>query len=544
MPSVKKMLQPYDLDLISRICSFWGVDSSNMDISAAVQSLHEAMQDENLIREVIESMPIAGREAWEFLAVNPQKVTWAQFIRKYGEIREYGPAKRERENPELHPVSTAEILWYRGLIGRAFMNLPPEPREFVFIPDDLLKYAKNIQKNKPELNVEILSGTGINEMHANSRLIDHMIDWLAAKRMGRELPEKVWKNWGLISNFVSKLAFEDGLVDRKGIPVTESLPVFFQLDRNAILRKWLAIWIKSTEINDLKLLPGLLFEGEWQNDPCRPRQFLLDILQNLEKDKWYSLNSFLLYIKNTQPDFQRPSGDYDSWFIRNLKTNEYLRGFEHWEDVDGRLIRFLLCGPLHWLGVIDLGLGNKKTEVLAFRITSRLQAIFKDEPQPLLDRQDIPVKIFSDLQFSIPLFASRTLRYQLGRFCEVSSITSQESNFTFTPDSLKRAQENGLKISQLIQLLEKQQKSPLPSSLVFLAEKWEITGIAAKVEPSTLLRTYTKEIMQNLLENPQTKRYIIELVSPVIALINPLGVKVIKKTLLEQGLLTEVKLEV
>ena len=43
-----------------------------------------------------------------------------------------------------------------------------------------------------------------------------------------------------------------------------------------------------------------------------------------------------------------------SWFIRREGSEQYLRGFAHWEAVEGELLRYMIAGPLHWLGVTDI----------------------------------------------------------------------------------------------------------------------------------------------------------------------------------------------
>ena len=65
---------------------------------------------------------------------------WATFVRTFGELRRMGMAKRDRERPDLKPASAVEVLWYRGLVGRAFLSVPPanEPQEYAYIPEDLL----------------------------------------------------------------------------------------------------------------------------------------------------------------------------------------------------------------------------------------------------------------------------------------------------------------------------------------------------------------------------------------------------------------------
>ena len=60
-------------------------------------------------------------------------------------------------------------------------------------------------------------------------------------------------------------------------------------------------------------------------------------------------------IKSTEPDFQRPGGDSESGYIRSEREDVYLNGFESWDQVDGALLRFMLTGPLHWLGLAELG---------------------------------------------------------------------------------------------------------------------------------------------------------------------------------------------
>lgn len=545
MPSLKKMLQLYDLDLLERICSFWGIDSSNLDNTAAVEALVQATQDTALVAEVVESLPTSARETWSFLAANPQKTTWAQFTRKFGEVREYGPARREREEPELHPVSAAEMLWYRGLIGRAFLNLPPEPREFVFIPDELIRFANPPKSSESALEIEFFSKNLIKrEIKADSRLLDHMTDWLAARRMGRELPETAWKNWRGTEAFITGIASAYGLIDKKGELVTETLAAFFQQEQTEIQLSWIANWKDSSSINDLRDIPGLVCEGNWQNDPVRPKQFLLELIQKLSPDTWYSLSSLVNVIKTIAPDYQRPSGDYDSWFIRKTADKNFLRGFDHWDEVDGALIRYLICGPLHWLGIIDLGQTDEKNKIQAFRISSLFFYFATSQKGELTRDKEVPVKISPDLVFNIPCFASRILRYQIGRFCEILSITPEETCYEITPTSLQSAQEAGLKPSQLVLLLEKQLKTPLPKTLLLMASHWEKNGLEAKIETASLLRTRTPEALTALQQNTHTAKYILEILSPTTAVINIQGKKVIRRTLMEQGILTKVEQEV
>ena len=113
-------------------------------------------------------------------------------------------------------------------------------------------------------------------------------------------------------------------------------------------------WRASESLNELRLVPGLVCEGEWINQPRATREFLLHLLEGLPKGKWWSLPAFIRAIKEKYPDFQRPAGDYDSWFIKRLSDGIFLRGFASWDEVEGALVRYLITGPMFWLGLVEL----------------------------------------------------------------------------------------------------------------------------------------------------------------------------------------------
>ena len=112
-----------------------------------------------------------------------------------------------------------------------------------------------------------------------------------------------------------------------------------------------AAWRDCETFDELRLLPQLKCEGPWINQPRTARAMLLQQLDSVPRQTWWHLNSFVESIKQTHPDFQRPAGDYDSWFIKRAGDGTYLRGFECWDEVDGALIRFTLRDVMHRLGL-------------------------------------------------------------------------------------------------------------------------------------------------------------------------------------------------
>ncbi len=116
-------------------------------------------------------------------------------------------------------------------------------------------------------------------------------------------------------------------------------------------------WQTSQSWNDLCRTPGLACEdtGNWHNDPVATRERLMPLFAQLEPGAWTTLDALVAAVKTTAPDFQRPDGDYDTWYIRERDSQTYLRGFDCWDAVEGALLRFLITGPLHWLGAVNSG---------------------------------------------------------------------------------------------------------------------------------------------------------------------------------------------
>src|SRR5690606_25543998 len=78
------------------------------------------------------------RGALQTLVSAPEhKMPEAQFSRFFGEIRQMGPGRRDREKPHLHPASIAETLYFRGLLAVAYDQAKTGGQRFAYVPPDL-----------------------------------------------------------------------------------------------------------------------------------------------------------------------------------------------------------------------------------------------------------------------------------------------------------------------------------------------------------------------------------------------------------------------
>jgi hypothetical protein len=120
MLTLARALVDYDFDLLQAIAAQWDLDLTSSDRGLAAEELAAAMLDPKAAYSTWERLGEEAQEALSDLLANDGRLPFAHFARRYGEIRPMGPARRERERPWAAPASITELLFYRGLIVRAF----------------------------------------------------------------------------------------------------------------------------------------------------------------------------------------------------------------------------------------------------------------------------------------------------------------------------------------------------------------------------------------------------------------------------------------
>jgi hypothetical protein len=377
-------------------------------------------------------------------------------------------------------------------------------------------------------------------------LLDHVCTLLASHRLQidptSQFPESPTP--GVSSPlliFATTLLNTANLLGSAGLPNIESARAHLEAPRGEALMQLVQAWLQSAEHNDLHHVPHLQAEGEWQNDALGTRRFLVGLVRAIPADTWWSISAFLADLRRDFPDFQRPASDYDSWIIRDTRNNQYLRGFEHWDDVDGALIRYLLTGPLHWLGLLDLATPTDETasqEATAFRLSKRAADLWGSAPPPKLQSEEAPIHVRSDGRVSIPFLTPRAARYQIARFCQWEPPTSHEYRYRFTPGSLAQAIDQGLKIQHLQTLLARHAQN-VPPNIVKALGRWDQRGTEARLQSALILRLSSPELLKAL-RNSRAARYLGEPLGPTTVIAKPGTGEKILEILTEMGHLGEI----
>ena len=449
---------------------------------------------------------------------------WAAFVRQFGDVREVGAGRRDREKIHLHPNSPAEVLFYRALLGRAFFDTDKGPLEFAYIPDDLLQL---IEQHK--IDSESPNPTGRAAMPAEharvkaatDRLLDDGTTLLAALRIDHPTADDA----------VLRGLLEAAGILRAGVPHAASVKTFLEMPRAGALHLLVEAWQRSERFNELRMLPGLTCEGTWVNDPRATRQFILERLKTVPTATWWSLPAFIAGIKRQHADFQRPAGDYDTWFIKREADGSYLRGFVSWDDVDGALIRFVIADVMHRLGLVDLASAAADEAPSAFRVRG-------ESASSPSSSEGGRLYIGSQGRIAAARDVARAVRYQLSRFCEWDAPLEDKYRYRITPESLTRARRQGLKVEHLLALLASHSDAGIPPVLVKALKRWDKNGSEARAEARVVLKVSKPQILDEL-RRSKAARFLGEALGPTTVIIKKGAVQKVAEAMAELGLLLE-----
>jgi hypothetical protein len=541
LPDLSQSLQGRDLGHLRIVAELWGLELNVADTRSALSGLTTALLDSAVVDEGMELLPVEAHTALDELLRNKGRMPWAQFTRRFGVVREMGAGRRDREKPHLEPASAAEMLWYRALVARAFFETDTGAEEYAFIPKDLIPLLPIPGGKAPTLLGR--PATSIERAHlipATDHILDDACTLLAALRTfgPSAVPQLACSPAPLLS-----LLSSAGLLDSAGLPLSEPTRLFLEAPRGEALAILARAWLNSETFNELRQLPGLECEGEWKNDPLRTRRAILEFLGTVPADSWWSINAFIAAIKQRSPDFQRPAGDYDSWFIRDAQSGggtvvpKYLRGFAHWDQVDGALIRYLICAPLHWLGIFDLAAPSPAETAASFRWSGWSVALLQGAAPADLPPENGMLQLSSDARLRAPHLTPRAVRYQVARFCEWDKEDAEGYRYRLTPSSLEGARQQGLRVAHLLALLRRH-ATVVPPSLVKALERWEERGAAARLEQLWVLRLSSTELLQELRAS-RAARFLGDPLGPTTILVKPAAVEKVLAILAEMGYLGE-----
>ncbi len=565
-----------DAGLLPVLAKVWKVNITGLERSVAITSLRDSMLDPARAQAIWSALADDQRGAVQMLIGSGGKMPAAKFGRLFGEIRQMGAAQIEREKPLEKPASIAEALYYRGLIAQMFEMADTGPRVVIYVPEDLVRLlsaAKNSYsdlKDEPVATVGSTAGvhddvpdeglvepledvTGIKQ--ADTSVVDDVATLLAylqlvsptlddtilAAEDQENLQKFMFKKEGGRLDFVFGLAMSADLAEiqsGKAFPKRAEARRWLSATRSEQVKALAEGWKSSNVYRDLWHVPGLHPEpgGELDEyDAAVARGNALEIMRELvPKQEWWALEAFIMAVKETEPDFQRPGGDYESWYIRGEDSEEYLTGFDNWEAVEGALLEYYVTGPMHWLGLID-----RADE--AARLTAYGRAFLGQATWPTPTEPEDKIIVKDDGTLLISRKVSRVDRFQAARF---TSWVSAGDPYTYKLDGagIQQAAEQGINTGHIASFISRVLgDAPVPANIARLLENWRGGASAAvSLEKLQVMRTTAPETLDKILDTPALRRYLGARLGPMAVIVRVGQWDGLRTALGEQGIVAEI----
>ncbi len=575
MRSLRQCLLDTDLARLKAIAAFWDVElTTSRQRDVAIQ-LAEVMATPEAAANAWSMLPDDQRQTLEALLANRGRMPLRVFARQWGEIRAMGPGRMEREKPWRAPDSATEGLWYAGFIFRAFEQAPGGSREVVFVPAEVMALLPTSPAPHGTIALKPISEPLIIRS-AGETFLDDACEMLAyvqseqvrpghdgawparheahlAHRLQDSDPERPQ----LLHSVVRRLGWlrvsDSGYLRPDPEPVSAWLHAPTDRQRAALADAWRS----DPTWNDLFHVPTLRPEdtGAWRNDPLLAREAVMRHLKTCTPGAWHGLDDLVSAIRQADPDFQRPDGDYAHWYIRDAATGTYLSGFESWDAVEGALIRYLVMGPLAWLGLTDLGTCRRSTGGSAgssdgaapfdsnslpshvFRLTTA-GAAYLGLVEPPAEPETTRMVLRSDFTVLAPP-TPRYERFQLSRIADWVR-TGSRYVYRLSPTSLEHARQQGIPVARVLAYLKQVSGAPAPRPIEAALTRWDERGAEARLQRAVLLRTSSPELMEEVVSSTRIRRFIRERIGPTAVLIREQEWPRIAAALGDMGLLPEV----
>jgi hypothetical protein len=542
MPTILETFQDYETDLLEMIIEQWGIQDEIKPNKNIKKQLANLLINQTLLKEIFLSLPIKAKSALKQIQSTDGTIPAAQFMRLYGEIREMGAGARGKKRPDRNPANISEVLFYKGLIALSFFNQKNEAAEYIFIPQEILAYLESFQGNKVETQIlPITSANSIKEtIPSSDKILDNMCSMLAALRGAIPAEEISQIIPSQIQRFLHLFFLSQGIINNAGFIVDmDKLKQLLVEERCKSFSKVCISWMEDPMIDELRLLPHLSFEGKWKNNPIKTRSNLLEILSSLRPDIWYAIPDFIEWMHHAHSDFQRSRGEYDLWFIKDTGTDRFVNGFENWHEVEGKLLEYFIIGPLSWMGIVDLGMDEKRGEPNVFKISNWASSLLAKRPVVYETLETSEFIVQTNGEILVPNQTQREIRYQIARFCVWVNKLQKFYRYKICANAFKRADAQNLTPAQIKTLVEKYGKKPIPSNIITAIVRWKKQQAQIKVKDQTLIHTASAEILDAIQNSPADK-YVIERLNETAAIISSKNLHRLEKALIHLGYFSDI----
>jgi hypothetical protein len=217
-----------------------------------------------------------------------------------------------------------------------------------------------------------------------------------------------------------------------------------------------------------------------QLDVPAARAAVLRVLARLPPGQWVTLADLGAWLETSAPTFLREQLDARSAALVEPTTGAPLLAEGSWARVEARLLRYLVLGPLYWLGTVGTDTAGERVAV-----TPTGSALLRDsEAVPARPRERCTWD--ADGRLLAPARADLGALLQAERYLLLEA-RAQLSSYRLERDRVAVALSAGGAIQACRQLLERLTQASLPAAVEARLADWERGFGALALRPAVLL---------------------------------------------------------
>jgi hypothetical protein len=297
-------------------------------------------------------------------------------------------------------------------------------------------------------------------------------------------------------------------------------------------------WSEIHDLSDLQLrrtigIGMVLRPDQLYAELAATRRFVLRILRMLEPEQWYPIKQLLDLVQTMHPRFlfeQRQNRNammgHPSWWLTRGNAKQPLKPDQDpdWQHAEARLLRYILIGPLRWLGLLEAGGARSEyirlTPEGAFVLGLR-EHIAYAEPAPNLQVDVEPDGATITVHIALSA-ATPAILHALERVGQTHGLEQRSLVFGITARTLRDGMLRGETVANLHTFLQRYSANPLPDGVQRLLEGWGAGfGQATIYTGMALIELADDILLPELQRNTRLSQAILEQLSPRLLLIDP-----------------------
>ena len=557
---LRQLLYRTETRLLPVIAGFWLRSEIRSDYEELIRILCERMLDSVILKKMLTGSE--GRDltsGLRSLSEHQGQEEAEAFESLFGAMRIAGTDRILREKYWKTPVSVTEKLFYRGLIFRENRTISGELKACYVLPEDLRKRIDSISEilapsagpaDDPFIVRPASPSETVSVLPPREDLPDLFTLAAALKRDSRPFMIPGADISDEQARFIEMLLSESGSFPSGKEADPEQIRSFLVQNRTAARLELMRVWRNSAVYDELdENTAQLSIIDPPDFDRRVPRNSILRCLASLQADTWWSLSGFTAAVKRTVPDFLRGSFSKTRGQIRDAEGND-LSGIGSWFQLEGAYIRFMLFGPLHWLGITQTAFEDKANEAPgAFRITKDglfylLESAEAEISPSILAKPNLEQaapNISADGAITCSSRVPRYFRYTAARCCEIEKLKGDICSFRLTPNSLSEAEKAGISRGSFLALLRRFSGKAVPPALASMLASDDKVLIPATIYNATILTVPQPEILTDLLGTSRLEKWILQQINENSLMIDPKGIDEFRRYLMEKEIFVDIQ---